>query len=55
MASRPALEVWLTTADELRDDLVLVGRRLGVVRGRALSDLRRHLEQLDTFLGGTAR
>lgn len=94
MASRPALEDWLDSADELLDDPILVGRRLGVVpqergrhlelrygsilgdgylqlvnvdpstrrrsdsilvRGRAIHDLRRHLQQLDTFLGGTTR
>jgi len=39
MASRPALEEWLDSADELLDGPVLVGRRLGVVpqeRGRHL-------------------
>lgn len=39
MAERPALDRWLATVDELLDDPVLVGRRLGVVpqeRGRHL-------------------
>ena len=39
MASRPALDEWLSSAEELLDDPVLVGRRLGVVpqeRGRDL-------------------
>jgi hypothetical protein len=39
MAVRPALDRWLASADELLDDPVLVGRRLGVVpqeRGRHL-------------------
>lgn len=94
MASRPALEAWLTTAAARVDEPVVVGRRLGVlpqersrdieirygsilgddylqlvnidptaglrsdsllVRGRALRDLRRHLEHLDAFLGGSPR
>lgn len=39
MAERPALDRWLATVDELLDDPLLVGRRLGVVpqeRGRHL-------------------
>jgi hypothetical protein len=39
MASRPQLDEWLDSADELLDGPVLVGRRLGVVpqeRGRHL-------------------
>ena len=94
MASRPVLEEWLSSAEELLDDPVLVGRRLGIVpqergrhlelrygsilgddylqlvnvdpttgrpsdsvfvRGHALRDLRRHLEQLEVLLGGTVR
>ena len=40
MASRPALEEWLDSADELLDGPVLVGRRLGVVPQERV----RHLE-----------
>jgi hypothetical protein len=40
MASRPALDRWLAAADELVDDPLLVGRRLGVVP----QERERHLE-----------